>query len=56
LCVDLKNSRRYTYRPRFHAFIVDHKARPGSGKEAKLVARRLSEIGTLCFFALYTTY
>jgi len=56
LCVELRKSRRYTYKPNFHAFIVDHRARPGSGKEANLVARRLSEIGTLCYFALCTTY
>lgn len=56
LCVELRKSRRYTYKPNFHAFIVDHKARPGSGKEADLVARRLTEIGTLCSFAFYTTH
>jgi len=55
LCMELRKSRRYTYKPNFHAFIVDHKARPGSGKEANLVARRLSEIGMLCSFAFYTT-
>ncbi len=56
LCVELKKSQRYTYKPNFHAFIVNHKSRLGSGKEAKLVARRLYEIGTFCSFALYTTY
>ncbi|KAI9717227.1 MAG: hypothetical protein M1835_004145, partial [Candelina submexicana] len=44
LCVDLQKSQPQIYRPRFYAFIVDHKARSGSGIEAKLVAKRLKGI------------
>lgn len=54
LCVQLRNSRRYIYKPNFHAFIVNHNARSGSEKEAKLVAKRLSKIGRLYSFACYT--
>lgn len=31
--------------PRFRAFIVDHRAREGSGEEAKIVRGRLRDLG-----------
>jgi tRNA(Ile)-lysidine synthase len=34
-------------RPQFQAFIVDHAAREGSDTEAKAVAKRLEDMGTL---------
>ena len=33
-------------RPKFHAFIVNHKARIGSHEEAHLVSSRLNKLGT----------
>ena len=45
LCVNLKARKRKTFRPVFHAFIVDHKARPGSHEEAATVASRLKRSG-----------
>lgn len=47
LCMSLPSFINKTLRkPKFHAFIVDHKARLGSQQEAHLVASRLIEMGT----------
>ena len=46
LCRKLQQRGRHLIRPRFHAFVVDHKARPGSGEEAAVVASRLNQMGT----------
>ena len=45
LCLKLQRNRRSFCRPHFHAFIVDHKARPRSHEEATKVAFRLRKMG-----------
>ena len=45
LCAKLQERHQSIYRPRFHAFVVDHRARPYSNGEAKTVASRLRNMG-----------
>ena len=35
------------FRPRYHAFIVDHRVRPNSTVEAEVTALRLEQLSTL---------
>ncbi|KAL8832056.1 MAG: hypothetical protein Q9191_000510 [Dirinaria sp. TL-2023a] len=44
LCADVKQPRS-VFRPKFHAFVVDHGARSGSRNEAEAVAARLQDLG-----------
>lgn len=46
LCVSLRGRWENRSKPDFHAFVVDHKARVGSGEEAQLTASRLQNLGT----------
>ena len=36
---------RNPFRPQFHAFVVDHGARPESQDEAQIVVSRLKDLG-----------
>ena len=45
LCMNLPEQLQSRSKPDFHAIIVDHKARVGSGEEAQLVASRLQNLG-----------
>ena len=50
LCASLPNlleGHKGISRPDFHAFVVDHRARPGSGEEADSVAWRLRKLGII---------
>lgn len=42
--VEWGRGHEYSLKPRFHAFIVDHKAREGSSQEAQLTALRLEQL------------
>lgn len=44
LCADMMR-RDPPFRPRFHAFVVDHRARSGSREEAEAVVARLHDLG-----------
>ena len=45
LCMNLAEQNKQKWKPEFHAFIVDHKARVGSHEEAHLVSSRLQKLG-----------
>ena len=44
--MNLAEQKSKQWKPEFHAFIVDHKARVGSHEEAHLVSSRLQNLGT----------
>ena len=45
LCTIVAKQSKKQWKPEFHAFVVDHKARKGSDEEAHLVSSRLEKLG-----------
>ena len=51
LCISLPEQDERRPKPQFHAFVVNHKARPGSLEEAQLVSSGLQRFGNRCSLA-----